>query len=76
MTSSTDQDDASFPEPSLSCFKCSGPVVELAAGKKLENQIKLPNTLLLKTLCIAVVSQQGPGFDNVEFASHLKTYGV
>lgn len=45
MTSSTDQEEASFPEPSLSCFKWSGPVVELAAvecgGKRKENQIKL-----------------------------------
>lgn len=33
MTSSTDQDEASFTEPSLSCFIWSGPVVELAAVK-------------------------------------------
>lgn len=49
MTSSTDQEEASLPEPSLSCFKWSGPVVELAAveawGKRMENQIKLiPST--------------------------------
>lgn len=31
MTSSTDQEVTSLPEPSLSCFKWSGPVVELAA---------------------------------------------
>lgn len=35
ITSSTDQEDASFPEPSLSCFKWSGPVVELAASTRL-----------------------------------------
>lgn len=31
MTSSTDQEVTSLPEASLSCFKWSGPVVELAA---------------------------------------------
>lgn len=31
MTSSTDQEVTSWPELSLSCFKWSGPVVELAA---------------------------------------------
>lgn len=33
MTSSTDQDEASVAELSLSCFNWSGPVVELAAGR-------------------------------------------
>ena len=51
MTSSTDQEEASFPEPSLSCFTWSGPVVELAAvdceGKRRESQIKLmPKTFI------------------------------
>ena len=42
MTSSTDQEEVSFPEPSLSCFTWSGPVVELAAVEgDTENQIKL-----------------------------------
>lgn len=35
MTSSTDQEEASFPEPSLSCFTWSGPVVELVASTRL-----------------------------------------
>lgn len=40
MTSSTDQDEASVNEASLSCFTWSGPVVELAAVEK-------PNQVLL-----------------------------
>lgn len=44
MTSSTDQEEALFPEASLSCFMWSGPVVELAAAKneskRKEKQMK------------------------------------
>lgn len=47
MTSSTDQEEASFAEVSLSCFKWSGPVVELAAGNKGERGQRGSETMAL-----------------------------
>lgn len=53
MTSSTDQEVTSFPEPSLSCFKWSGPVVELAAVQlkeknRISYSVKITDTYFLR----------------------------
>ena len=69
MTSSTDQEEALVPEPSLSCFKWSGPVVELAAqdgegerGKQKESNQCLISLLIIKAsahffLCVTCLNE-------------------
>lgn len=62
MTSSTDQEEASVAELSLSCFKWSGPVVELA-GREAGKHTDFGSTCHSELASGGITQKTGFGFE-------------